>query len=121
MTKMSVEAAGQDRQDPWQADTPHLSGFSSRTLPHESHQALCSPSAGRGATGGEAGGRAATRARCAMPATGDNRGDIPEGTCLTRAQVAAAMRVSKMTVYRLVHNGELPAVRVVRSSRVTED
>ena len=25
------------------------------------------------------------------------------------------MRVSKMTVYRLVHNGELPAVRVGRS------
>ena len=28
------------------------------------------------------------------------------------------MRVSKMTVYRLVHNGELPAVRVGRSFRV---
>ena len=31
------------------------------------------------------------------------------------------MRVSKMTVYRLVHNGELPAVRVGRSFRVLED
>lgn len=31
------------------------------------------------------------------------------------------MRVSKMTVYRLVHNGELPAVRVGRSFRVTEE
>jgi len=31
------------------------------------------------------------------------------------------MRVSKMTVYRLVHNGELPAVRVGRSFRVKED
>ncbi len=30
---------------------------------------------------------------------------------LTVAEVAALMRVSKMTVYRLVHNGELPAVR----------
>ena len=30
----------------------------------------------------------------------------------------ALMRVSKMTVYRLVHNGELPAVRVGRSFRV---
>ena len=30
------------------------------------------------------------------------------------------MRVSKMTVYRLVHGGELPAVRVGRSFRVTE-
>ena len=28
------------------------------------------------------------------------------------------MRVSKMTVYRLVHNGELPAARVGRSFRV---
>lgn len=39
---------------------------------------------------------------------------------LTVAEVAAAMRVSKMTVYRLVHNGELPAVRVGRSFRVPE-
>ena len=31
------------------------------------------------------------------------------------------MRVSKMTVYRLVHNGELPAVRVGRSFRVKEE
>ena len=34
------------------------------------------------------------------------------------AEVASLMRVSKMTVYRLVHNGELPAVRVGRSFRV---
>ncbi len=40
---------------------------------------------------------------------------------LTVAEVAAMMRVSKMTVYRLVHHGELPAVRVGRSFRVTED
>ena len=39
---------------------------------------------------------------------------------LTVAEVAAAMRVSKMTVYRLVHNGELPAVCVGRSFRVPE-
>jgi excisionase family DNA binding protein len=30
------------------------------------------------------------------------------------------MRVSKMTVYRLVHSGELTAVRVGRSFRVPE-
>ena len=30
------------------------------------------------------------------------------------------IRVSKMTVYRLVHGGELPAVRVGRSFRVQE-
>lgn len=39
---------------------------------------------------------------------------------LTVAEVAAMMRVSKMTVYRLVHSGELPAVRVGRSFRVPE-
>ena len=48
-------------------------------------------------------------------------GDISEVKFLTVAEVAAMMRVSKMTVYRLVHNGELPAVRVGRSFRVTED
>ena len=36
----------------------------------------------------------------------------------TVAEVAARMRVSKMTVYRLVHGGELPAARVGRSFRV---
>lgn len=39
---------------------------------------------------------------------------------LTVAEVAALMRVSKMTVYRLVHAGELPAVRVGKSFRVPE-
>ncbi len=42
----------------------------------------------------------------------------PRAQFLTVAEVAALMRVSKMTVYRLVHNGELPAVRVGRSFRV---
>jgi excisionase family DNA binding protein len=41
-------------------------------------------------------------------------------TFLTVAEVAAIMRVSKMTVYRLVHGGELAAVRVGRSFRVPE-
>lgn len=39
---------------------------------------------------------------------------------LTVAEVAAMMRVSKMTVYRLVHGGDLPAVRVGKSFRVPE-
>ncbi|MGO2110596.1 MAG: helix-turn-helix domain-containing protein [Pseudoclavibacter sp.] len=39
---------------------------------------------------------------------------------LTVAEVAELMRVSKMTVYRLVHSGELPAVRFGRSFRVPE-
>ncbi|MGL6234087.1 MAG: helix-turn-helix domain-containing protein [Segniliparus sp.] len=41
-----------------------------------------------------------------------------ESRFLTVAEVAGLMRVSKMTVYRLVHSGELPAVRVGRSFRV---
>jgi excisionase family DNA binding protein len=36
------------------------------------------------------------------------------------AEVATIMRVSKMTVYRLVHSGELEAIRVGRSFRVPE-
>lgn len=39
---------------------------------------------------------------------------------LTVAEVAELMRVSKMTVYRLVHGGGLPAVRIGRSFRVPE-
>ncbi|MFB9165248.1 helix-turn-helix domain-containing protein [Arthrobacter psychrochitiniphilus] len=37
---------------------------------------------------------------------------------LTVQEVAELMRVSKMTVYRMVHAGELPAVRFGRSYRV---
>ncbi|TDL37413.1 helix-turn-helix domain-containing protein [Arthrobacter nitrophenolicus] len=40
---------------------------------------------------------------------------------LTVAEVAQVMRVSKMTVYRLVHSGEMPAVRFGRSYRVPEN
>ncbi len=46
---------------------------------------------------------------------------LPEVRFLTVAEVAATMRVSKMTVYRLVHGGTLPAVRVGRSFRVPAD
>jgi excisionase family DNA binding protein len=44
----------------------------------------------------------------------------PAVSFLTVTEVAAIMRVSKMTVYRLVHAGELAAVRVGRSFRVPE-
>lgn len=37
---------------------------------------------------------------------------------LTVAEVAEQMRVSNMTVYRILHSGELPAIRVGRSFRV---
>lgn len=40
---------------------------------------------------------------------------------LTVAEVAELMRLSRMTVYRLVHSGELPAVQVGRSFRVPQD
>jgi excisionase family DNA binding protein len=36
----------------------------------------------------------------------------------TVAEVAAMMRVSKMSVYRLVHSGELESVRFGRSFRL---
>jgi excisionase family DNA binding protein len=49
-----------------------------------------------------------------------SEGPLSELRFLTVAEVAAMMRVSKMTVYRLVHSGELPAVRVGKSFRVTE-
>ncbi len=37
---------------------------------------------------------------------------------LTVAEVAEMLRVSTMTVYRLIRTGELPAVRVGRNYRV---
>ena len=40
---------------------------------------------------------------------------------LTVEEVAGVMRVSKMTVYRLLHSGDLPGVRVGRSFRVPQD
>jgi excisionase family DNA binding protein len=40
---------------------------------------------------------------------------------LTVSEVAGALRVSNMTVYRLVSAGELPAVKVGRSVRLRRD
>lgn len=53
-----------------------------------------------------------------MPTPADR--SLSEVRFLTVAEVATLMRVSKMTVYRLVHGGELPAIRVGRSFRVPE-
>jgi excisionase family DNA binding protein len=39
---------------------------------------------------------------------------------LTVQEVADLMRVSTMTVYRIIKSGELPAVRVGRSFRVRD-
>jgi excisionase family DNA binding protein len=46
--------------------------------------------------------------------------DLTAVRFLTVAEVATLMRVSNMTVYRLVHAGELPAVRFGRSFRIPE-
>jgi excisionase family DNA binding protein len=54
------------------------------------------------------------------PVAGDGQRPLAELRFLTVAEVATLMRVSKMTVYRLVHGGTLPAVRVGRSFRVPE-
>ena len=40
---------------------------------------------------------------------------------LTIAEVARMARVSKMTIYRLVHDGRLPALRVGQSYRIPRD
>ena len=39
---------------------------------------------------------------------------------MTVTEVADILRVSKMTVYRLIHSGEMPAIRVGKSFRVPE-
>ena len=48
-------------------------------------------------------------------------GGLSDPKFLTIAEVASMMRVSKMTVYRLVHGGDLPAIRVGRSFRVLDE
>jgi excisionase family DNA binding protein len=40
------------------------------------------------------------------------------GSLLTVAEVAGVLRVSNMTVYRLIKAGELPAIRVGKSFRI---
>src|SRR3954447_1619980 len=45
---------------------------------------------------------------------------LADARFLTVAEVADMMRVSRMTVYRLVHSGDLPAIRFGRSFRVPE-
>lgn len=77
------------------------------------------------ASGGSQLGKAVTsdaESWCVMtPSSRERAESLPDPKFLTIAEVASVMRVSKMTVYRLVHGGELPAVRVGRSFRVTED
>lgn len=53
-----------------------------------------------------------------VKSSGEPERSLSEVAFMTVAEVAKAMRVSKMTVYRLVHAGDLAAVRVGRSYRV---
>jgi excisionase family DNA binding protein len=48
------------------------------------------------------------------------RRQLSTGVLLTVSEVAAAMRVSNMTVYRLIKLGQLPAVRVGKSYRIRQ-
>jgi excisionase family DNA binding protein len=45
----------------------------------------------------------------------------PISRLLTVAEVANVMRVSRMTVYRLIRRGQLKAIRVGRNYRVRDD
>lgn len=44
----------------------------------------------------------------------------PTAEFLSADQVAERLAVSRMTIYRLIHTGELPAHRVGRSIRIRE-
>lgn len=44
-----------------------------------------------------------------------------EAQFVTVQEVAQLMRVSKMTVYRLIKQGDLPAVRIGRGYRLREE
>ncbi|MFI6211668.1 helix-turn-helix domain-containing protein [Nocardia brasiliensis] len=77
---------------------------------------MSASSSGSSSGSGPSGSRGGSRAPSGPGAQGQ---PMLGGTqFLTVAEVASLMRVSKMTVYRLVHSGELPAVRVGRSFRV---
>lgn len=47
--------------------------------------------------------------------------NFAEAKFMTVTEVADMMRVSRMTVYRMIHSGNLPAVRFGRSYRVPSE
>jgi excisionase family DNA binding protein len=51
----------------------------------------------------------------------DQANDQSEVKYLTVNEVAVALRVSNMTVYRLVSAGQIPAVKIGRSVRLRAD
>jgi excisionase family DNA binding protein len=69
-----------------------------------------------------------TRLSCAhvIPLAISRKGSPMPGTTwsevkfLTIYEIATMMRISKMSAYRLIHSGELEAIRVGRSYRVPE-
>jgi len=56
----------------------------------------------------------------AAPRQGGDRADETLDL-LTVAEVASMLRLSKMTIYRLMEKGRLPALRVGRSFRIPRD
>lgn len=59
------------------------------------------------------------------PASGQERGPVDErllggDRLLTVGEVAATMRVSNITVYRLIKGGQLGAIRVGKNYRIRE-
>ena len=48
------------------------------------------------------------------------RGRFIDGGLLTVSEVAGVMRVSKMTIYRLIKGGQLPATRAGKNYRIRE-
>lgn len=60
--------------------------------------------------------RSGSRSTAAVPMSAP---DTSRPRFLTPAEVADELRVSAMTVYRLIHSGELGAVRIGRSFRVS--
>lgn len=46
--------------------------------------------------------------------------DLSEVKYLTVLEIATTLRVARMTAYRLIHRGELPAIKVGRQIRVPE-
>ena len=53
--------------------------------------------------------------------TRPRKSTLPDITWLTVAEVADYFNVAKMTVYRWVHSGELPATQVGRAIRIDEE
>jgi excisionase family DNA binding protein len=56
-----------------------------------------------------------------LPSRHTMRAPFTEARLLTVNEVADLLRVSRMTVYRLIKEGQMPALRVGRSYRLRED